>query len=81
MLSQKMPVREGKPFSDDPRIIYLAPACCYTDGEGRQWCEDNVWPCRDCPDPKMARVAKYILGTQIPGPGHEDRAEHDADTA
>ncbi len=58
------------PFSRDPRVIYLAPKCCYTDGEGRQWCEDNAWPCSDCPDPKNASATKYFLGT--------DRAECDA---
>lgn len=66
-------------FSNDPRVIYLAPKCCYADGERRQWREENVWPCSDCPEPKNARVAKYFLGTQIPGPGHEDRAEYEAD--
>ena len=81
-LSTETPIALGKesaPYSSDPRVIYLAPRCCYTDGEGRQWCEDNVWPCSDCPDPTKARVARYHLGGQIPGPGHEDRAEFDAD--
>jgi hypothetical protein len=73
------PGKEDAPFSSDPRVIYLAPRCCYVEGEGRLWCEDNVWPCDDCPDRTKARVAKYILGDQIPGPGHEDRAEWDAD--
>lgn len=30
--------------------IYLAPSCCYDEMTGRVWCEDDVWPCTDCPD-------------------------------
>ena len=70
MLDQKNPIRDGMELaslSSDPRVIYLAPRCCYTEGEGRLWCEDKVWPCTDCPDPAQARVAKYILSEQIPG--------------
>jgi hypothetical protein len=29
---------------DAPERIYLEPACCVSPMEGRQWCEDNVWP-------------------------------------
>ena len=36
-------------------IIYLAPKCCASEGEGRLWCEDDVWPCSDCPH-KLAKV-------------------------
>ena len=82
MLTTKTPIIPGQekaPYSADPRVIYLAPRCCYSAGEGRQWCEDNVWPCSDCPDPANARVAKYFLGIQIPGPGHEDREEWEHD--
>ena len=67
-LSTKTPITPGKedaPHSSDPRVIYLAPRCCYAGGEGRMWCEDAVWPCSDCPDPKNARVAKYYLCEQF----------------
>ncbi len=67
-------------FSNDPRVIYLAPKCCYTDGEGRayarEWCEDNAWPCADCPDPANARVAMYRLAEQIDGPVSDDLPEN-----
>ncbi len=68
MLSSKTPIKPGAetaPYSTDPRSIYLAPRCCYTEGEGRMWCEDNVWPCDDCPDPQNARVARYALAEQV----------------
>lgn len=45
----------------DPQVIYLAPACCadpYGD-TGRLWCEDDVWPCSDCPEPSKARGVRY----------------------
>lgn len=47
----------------DPKVVYLAPACCYDKGgwEGRSWCEDNVWPCADCPDRSKARVPMYAM--------------------
>lgn len=71
-LATKTPVIPGKedaPYSTDPRVIYLAPRCCYTESEGRLWCQDNVWPCDDCPDKSKARVAKYVRAEQIDGPG------------
>ena len=67
-LSTKQPIVPGKeaaPHSSDPRVIFLAPRCCYAPRAARMWCEDNVWPCRDCPDPKRARVARYALAEQI----------------
>ena len=36
-------------MSDHERI-WLAPKCCSDPGEGRQWCQDKVWPLDDCPD-------------------------------
>lgn len=27
-----------------PERIFLEPLCCVGSNEGRQWCEDNVWP-------------------------------------
>lgn len=45
----------------DHRKIYLAPPCCYSEGEGRQWCQDNVWPCNDCPDTTKAAPSVYRL--------------------
>ncbi len=65
-------------FSNDPRVIYLSPACCYSKeyGEGRLWCEDNAWPCTDCPDPANARVAMYRLAEQIDGPVSDDLPEN-----
>lgn len=68
MLSGKTPIEPGRgaaPHASDPRVIYLAPRCCYDEGTGREWCENNVWPCGDCPDPKRARVAVYHLGSQV----------------
>jgi len=62
----------------DHRRIYLAPSCCYTDGDGRQWCEDQVWPCADCPDPKRAKVAVYILAAQF-YPASDDPEERGDD--
>ena len=78
-LSTKNPIAVGKddaPFSSDPRVIYLAPRCCYSHDEGRAWFEDNVWPCDDCPDPTKARVAQYALAAQMPGPGARDETEY-----
>lgn len=80
MLSTKEPVTPGKedaPHSTDPRVIYLAPKCCYSDSEGRMWCEDVVWPCSDCPEPSKARVAKYVLAAQFMPQSNdaEDREE------
>lgn len=34
----------------EPRTIYLQPRCCVDPNEGRLWCEDDVWPCDDCPE-------------------------------
>ncbi len=31
----------------DPKIIYLGPAC-QKEGDGREWCEDDVWPQCEC---------------------------------
>lgn len=78
-VDQKHPLRPGKDgdFAFDPRAIYLAPRCCYADGEGRLWCEDKVWPCSDCPDPSKARVAKYVLMEQIDGPQPDHLPEND----
>ena len=77
MLSSKTPIKSGSenaPCSTDPRSIFLAPRCCYTPDEGRQWCEDNVWPCTECPDPKKARVARYALMEQIYQDGEDCEA-------
>ncbi len=67
-------------FSNDPRVIYLAPKCCYTDQAGREyareWCEDNAWPCMDCPDPRNARVPMYRLAEQIDGPTPDELPEN-----
>jgi hypothetical protein len=51
----------------DPKTIYLAPACCYEKGsyEGRCWCEDDVWPCNDCPDKSKVRVPRYRLAGYV----------------
>lgn len=63
-------------MADAPRILYLAPRCCYTEGEGRQWCEDCVWPCNDCPEPQKAMVSKYYLGQQFL-PASQDTEQHE----
>jgi hypothetical protein len=79
LLNTSTPIAPGKEaasHSSDPRVIYLAPRCCYSDGEGRQWCEDNVWPCSDCPDRANARVAKYYLGQQFQ-PASSDAERHE----
>jgi hypothetical protein len=34
-------------MSDEPQRIWLQPRSCVDEGEGRQWCEDNVWPMDD----------------------------------
>ena len=78
-VDQKNPIapgRESAPHSHDPRAIYLAPRCCYSEGNGRLWCEDQVWPCVDCQDPKNARVAKYYLAQQFT-PQSEDPEDHE----
>lgn len=31
----------------DPKIIYLGPAC-HKEGDGREWCEDDVWTQCEC---------------------------------
>lgn len=45
---------------DDYKTIYLSPKCC-DGGDGRQWCQDNVWPCTDCPEPAKAVASVYRL--------------------
>lgn len=37
------PVKE-EAVTPRPSRIYLQPDCCVSPCEGRQWCEDNVWP-------------------------------------
>lgn len=32
---------------EDPKVIYLGPAC-QKEGDGREWCEDDVWPQCEC---------------------------------
>jgi hypothetical protein len=32
---------------EDPRVIYLGPAC-QKEGDGREWCEDDVWTQCEC---------------------------------
>lgn len=56
-------VKIGPDDVKDPTIIFLAPECCFDRGshEGRCWCEDNVWPCADCPSPSKAHVPTYTL--------------------
>ncbi len=57
---EKTPMRA----SEDPKVIYLAPQCQVDAGEGRQWCQDDVWSgdggC--CADPKCKhKPTKYML--------------------
>ena len=40
----------------DPKVIYLGPAC-QKEGDGREWCEDDVWPECECGCPSV----KYML--------------------
>jgi polyhydroxyalkanoate synthesis regulator phasin len=40
----------------DPKHIYLGPAC-QKDGDGREWCEDDVWPECEC----GCSSVKYML--------------------
>lgn len=45
-----------------PDRIYLEPPCAEYRGDGRQWCEDNVWPTDDvddCPECQLGGV-EYI---------------------
>jgi len=32
---------------EDPKVIYLGPAC-QKEGDGREWCEDDAWPQCEC---------------------------------
>lgn len=32
---------------EDSKVIYLGPAC-QNEGDGREWCEDDVWPQCEC---------------------------------
>lgn len=32
---------------EDPKVIYLGPAC-QKEGDGREWCEDDVWTQCEC---------------------------------
>ena len=39
------PMNSSSPqVSEDHARIYLQPRCCVDENEGRQWCQDNVWP-------------------------------------
>lgn len=40
----------------DPKIIYLGPAC-QKEGDGREWCEDDVWTQCEC----GCSSARYVL--------------------
>ncbi len=51
------------PVFVDHQHIYLAPPCCASDSEGRQWCEDDVWPCHDCPNKHEANPPHGIRYT------------------
>jgi len=65
-------------FTPDPSVIYLAPECCFDRGshEGRCWCEDNVWPCRDCPDPSKASATVYVRkGNATASPSTEETSD------
>lgn len=44
--------------------IYLAPPCCAEGHGDRVWCEDDVWPCDDCPNPDGAKAVRYKLDSE-----------------
>ena len=51
----------------DPDRIYLQPDCC-TDylGEGRHWCQDNVWPTSsDCDKPGVEYVRADLAESAV----------------
>lgn len=35
-------------MTDEHERIWLEPQCCVDPGEGRAWCQDDVWPIGDC---------------------------------
>lgn len=40
---------DARKITEGHSVIYLQPLCCVDwQGEGRQWCEDDVWPCDHC---------------------------------
>lgn len=48
----------------DHERIYLQPGCCVDPGEGRLWCEDNVWPIfGDC-DQKGVEYVRADIAAQ-----------------
>lgn len=48
-------------MSDEPKVIWLAPACYSHDPEGRQWCEDNVWDDECECDEIKHRAVRYVI--------------------
>jgi hypothetical protein len=50
---------------ENHKTIWLQPACDDTI-DGREWCQDNVWPngCEEC----GAMPVKYVLAPDQPDP-------------
>jgi hypothetical protein len=46
------------PTENNPKVIYLVPACEASTGDGRTWAEDNPWPDCECGH----RPVQYVLG-------------------
>jgi len=48
----------------DPKVIYLGPAC-QKDGDGREWCEDDVWPDCECGCPSVRYMLESDAQSQL----------------
>lgn len=42
------------------KVIYLGPAC-QENGDGREWCQDDVWETCDCGHESV----RYVIGTDL----------------
>lgn len=49
---------------EDPKVIYLGPAC-QKEGDGREWCEDDVWPQCECGCSSVRYVLESVAQSEL----------------
>src|SRR5437868_10340340 len=62
-------LREAYSAADDHKEIWLEPKCSDVCGDGRSWCQDDVWEkCDECGSPAVKYIRADLAALTSPAP-------------